>query len=209
MQPHSESFPNMTQKRPRIVAGSPAQTAASAVTPGVAPMGHVSSPSNATFNQPIQDPGSYLYAPLANQPPPLLVPVRQHPTQSGSNATGAGQAAQLTTQSQQQEAQRREHSSLPAAAALANSSTESTPANATSVKAEDGAENANTSLAANPAPGLSQSQGAQTSQQTQQPAGAQASAQVSEQVTANPTSVEGLSFSDDFRDPFMGFLEVD
>ena len=207
----------MTQKRPRIMAASQAAMAMSPISPGASSIGHVPSPSSGSFHQHMQDPGSYLYAPLANQPPPFLVPVRQQAQNSTSNVTGAGQAADRSTQLQQGQQDQGAHPSQQAAAALAVQRGGGADNSRNMVKQEEANERTNAAaLAAQSTVGQGQNASQaqrqtqqQTSQQGPQSAAISVATQAADLTQVNPNSVEGLSFSDDFRDPFMGFLEVD
>ena len=142
------------------------------------------------FAQAFPSPANFLYSPLANHPAPLLTPVRQSIQQQ--TALGAGDQRQNQVVSSTMNG--------PAPMAQMQSS---------SVKQEGKADSAASILVAQATSAQqtrrqSDVQGIQAASQTRQ-----GGSQASQPSQANPNSVEGLSFSDDFRDPFMGFLEVE
>ena len=208
-----DSVSSLHQKRPRMIASTQAQVPgdpAAASSAALDQQALINSVGD-SFQQQLQNPGNYLYAPLANQPPPFLVPVRQPGSQVASTAPMTEAAVQQVQQSQPQQQSQQPTTTLPSSTAGMQSS------NGSSVKQEERHDQNGSSSAPQGPPPQAQAT-AQPPNQAQrarsgQPSGAQEQIQSAVRTGAteqiNPNSVEGLSFSDDFRDPFMGFLEVD
>ncbi|KAL9092482.1 MAG: hypothetical protein Q9159_000829 [Coniocarpon cinnabarinum] len=176
----TETFP-IGPKRPRMVASAQSQTSGGQSTPA-AGLGTPGDVRNVALAPQMQNPANLLYAP-GNQPAPMLRPVRH----SSSTSSNSG-----VSQNQQATAAHGTSTAAPTAQMQA----------APDIKSE---------ITDNPqAPAVLAAQGTAAQTRAREAANqGQLSESDQRQAVAvppqpDPNFIEGLSFSDDFRDPFMG-----
>ena len=141
-------------------------------------------------------PANYLYSPLPNQPPPVLIPANAQ--SSGSGSINSGQSEGSTLQNQAGSSQTAgtgylDHDSLPQRNRVSRphvSQNEHVPSNAAR---PDGAPDAS---------GESQSSRGRSST-----SGARTESGKGGATGGSQGAVQGLTFGDDWRDPFMGFYQ--